>query len=263
MTTVGQIRDALLQIAPKHLAESWDNVGLLAGDPTDVVESAMTCLTVTKQTVDEAISKSVGLLITHHPIPFRPISSITTESPTGDLMWNLAKNGISVYSPHTAWDSAANGINQQIANGIGLTNTAPIVINEKDDNLLGAGRCGDWTGTLSHLAKVLCEFLHIESLQTVGNLDDDIARVGIACGSAGEFIPDAKEANCDVLITGETRFHTCLEAESLGINLLLPGHYASERFASETLAVMIQDLFQDVSCFASESECDPLHWYQP
>ena len=89
-------------------------------------------------------------------------------------MWNLAMLGISVYIPHTAWDSAANGINQQIANGIGLTNTAPIVVNEKDDNLLGAGRCGDWTGTLSHLAKVLCEFLHIESLQKVGNLDDDI-----------------------------------------------------------------------------------------
>ena len=263
MTNVGQIRDALLHIAPEHLAESWDNVGLLAGDPNEVVGAIMTCLTVTKQTVDEAIAKSVDLLITHHPLPFRPISSITTESPTGHLIWNLAKNGISVYSPHTAWDSATNGINQQIANGIGLTNTAPIVVNAKDEDLLGAGRYGDWTGKLSQLAKVLCEFLQIASLQTVGNLDDDVARVGIACGSAGEFIQDAKEAGCDVLITGETRFHTCLEAESLGINLLLPGHYASERFASETLAVMIQDLFQDVSCFASESECDPLHWYQP
>ncbi|MFL2870160.1 MAG: Nif3-like dinuclear metal center hexameric protein [Pirellulaceae bacterium] len=263
MTTVGQIRDALLHIAPEHLAESWDNVGLLAGDPNDIVECAMTCLTVTKQTVDEAIAKSVDLLITHHPIPFRPISSITTESPTGDLMWNLAKNGISVYSPHTAWDSAANGINQQIANGIGLTNTAPIIVNEKDENQLGAGRYGDWEGKLSHLAKVLCTFLHIDSLQSVGNLDNQIARVGVACGSAGEFIQDAKEAGCDVLITGETRFHTCLEAEALGISLLLPGHYASERFASESLAVMIQDLFKDLSCFASENECDPLHWYLP
>ena len=263
MTTVANIRELLLSIAPAHLAESWDNVGLLAGNPDAVADSVMTCLTVSDQTVSEAVSKSVDLIVTHHPIPFRPVSSITTETHTGSLMWTLASNGISVYSPHTSWDSAANGINQQIANGLGLANTQPLIPNQDDEQELGAGRFGDWRGTLGELAASLCEFLKIESLQSVGSLDSEINHVGIACGSAGEFIHNAKDAGCDVLITGETRFHTCLEAESMGIHLLLSGHYASERFSIENLAQLLADEFDDVLCFASENESDPLQWHRP
>jgi putative NIF3 family GTP cyclohydrolase 1 type 2 len=84
--------------------------------------------------------------------------------------------------------------------------------------------------------------------------------VGIACGSAGSFLPHARRAGCQLFITGETSFHSCLEAEALGIALLLPGHYASERFGVEALAGEIQNQFPVLEVWASRVEQDPLTW---
>jgi putative NIF3 family GTP cyclohydrolase 1 type 2 len=85
-------------------------------------------------------------------------------------------------------------------------------------------------------------------------------QVAVACGAAGEFLEPAADAGCDVLVIGETMFHTCLEAEALDIALLLPGHFASERFAVETLAECLASEFPDLSVWASREEKDPLHW---
>lgn len=77
-------------------------------------------------------------------------------------------------------------------------------------------------------------------------------------GSAGQFLEEARDAGCDALVTGETSFHTCLEAEATGVALLLTGHYASERFAVEQLAELLASQFDDIQCWASEREADPL-----
>ncbi|MCO6454149.1 MAG: Nif3-like dinuclear metal center hexameric protein, partial [Pirellulaceae bacterium] len=85
-------------------------------------------------------------------------------------------------------------------------------------------------------------------------------RVAVACGSAGQFLPAAARAGCDLLLTGETSFHTCLEAQALGVHLLLPGHYASERFAVEQLAELLAAEFPALHIWASRHERDPLKW---
>ena len=94
----------------------------------------------------------------------------------------------------------------------------------------------------------------------LGDTGSQISRVGIGCGSAGEFIRPASRAGCQVLLTGEARFHTCLEAEALGIAMILPGHFASERFALETLATQLASEFSDTRIWASQQESDPLQW---
>ncbi|GAG22825.1 unnamed protein product, partial [marine sediment metagenome] len=81
-----------------------------------------------------------------------------------------------------------------------------------------------------------------------------------ACGSAGEFLQPAHQAGCDVLLTGETNFHTCLAAEATGVVLMLVGHYASERFGLECLAEIVSGEFADVEVWCSQKEKDPLHW---
>ncbi len=265
MTTVADICRFLESLAPTGLAEDWDNVGLLVGDREEPVEKVMTCLTVTAGVVDEAIVDEVDLVVTHHPLPFKGVKQITTDSPAGSLLWKLASNRISLYSPHTAFDSARRGINQQLAEGLELQNIAPLMpLADTDDELLhglGTGRQGDChLMTLGALAALVAEFLQVEGLHVVGDAATEVTRVAVGCGSAGEFIHSASRAGCQVLLTGEARFHTCLEAEALGMAMILPGHFASERFALETLATQLSNEFSDTTIWASRRETDPLHW---
>ncbi|MEZ6135624.1 MAG: Nif3-like dinuclear metal center hexameric protein [Pirellulaceae bacterium] len=127
MTTVGDISRWMNNIAPLALSESWDNTGLLLGDPAQVVTKLMTCLTLTPESVSEAVAEQASLVIAHHPLPFKPLSRITTDSLAGKLLWKLASAGIAVYSPHTAWDSADEGINALLANYLQLQNVQPLV----------------------------------------------------------------------------------------------------------------------------------------
>jgi dinuclear metal center YbgI/SA1388 family protein len=265
MSTVAEVADFLEAFAPPRLAEEWDNVGLLVGDRTRPLQRAMTCLTITQATAQEAIHERAELVVTHHPLPFRPLKRITVDTPEGRLLWELIGAQIAVYSPHTAFDSAAEGINQRLAEGLELREIAPLVPQTANDPaapLLGAGRYGDLPNEveLSTLAQQVKRFLKVDRLQRVGDAACRVRRVAVACGSAGEFLGPASEHGCDCLVTGETRFHTCLEAEARGIALLLAGHYASERFGVEGLAAVLAERFSDIVVWASRQEHDPLEW---
>ena len=266
MTTVGDVCSYLEQFAPVRLAADWDNVGLLLGDRSASAVRMMTCLTVTDETVQEALSQQAELIITHHPFPFAAVKKISTDTPTGRILWQLASAGISVYSSHTAFDSAREGINQQLAEGLQLTDIQSLEpLSDVDDGeadcQIGVGRVGCCEATtLVELADRLKSFLGLQGLQMVGDESCPVGKVGIACGSAGEFIHGASRHGCDVFITGEARFHTSLEALSLGLAMLLPGHFASERFAMDVLAEQLQQQFSGSVVWASKEESDPLRW---
>lgn len=126
MTTVGGIALFIDRFAPKSLAESWDNVGLLIGDRTAEVSRVMTCLTVTPTSAREAIDRKAQLIVTHHPVLFRPVQRLTADDPQGRMLLELIRAGVAVYSPHTAFDSTAGGINEMLAERIGLTGCRPL-----------------------------------------------------------------------------------------------------------------------------------------
>jgi dinuclear metal center YbgI/SA1388 family protein len=252
----------LAQFAPPRLAEEWDNVGLLVGDSRQPVRRVMTCLTVTPASVAEAVAERADLIVTHHPLPFQPLKRLTADHTPGRLLLDLIAARIAVYSPHTAFDSAAAGINQQLAEALGLSEIEPLVPKPAEAGGQGAGRRGRLGPPipLSELAERLKAFLHLQGLQLVGDLRREIQHVAVACGAAGEFLAPAWQAGCQVLVTGETNFHTCLEAEAREVALLLPGHYASERFAVETLAGHLQRQFGELVVWPSRQERDPLRW---
>ncbi|MEX2176105.1 MAG: Nif3-like dinuclear metal center hexameric protein [Pirellulaceae bacterium] len=251
--------DFLERLAPAALAAEWDNVGLLVGDRSQPVERVLTCLTITPAVAAEAIREHAGLIVTHHPLPFRPLKRLTTDEPTGRLLWSLIRAGVAIYSPHTAFDSAAAGINQQLAVGIGLAGIAPLVEAVAG---LGVGRQGELPQpvALAEVAARLKQFLGIAGLHLVGDPARLIERVGIACGSAGDLLDAAVQAGCQLFITGEARLHTCYEAEARGVSLLLAGHYASERFAALRLAETLAAEFPTLTVWPSRDERDPLVW---
>jgi dinuclear metal center YbgI/SA1388 family protein len=257
MPTVADVAAFLEQLAPFRLAEEWDNVGLLIGHSDRTVTKLMTCLTVTPTSAAEAVQSCAELIVTHHPIPFAATKRLTADSTVGRMLLDLIAAGIAVFSAHTAFDSANEGINQRLAAGLGLRGIAPLVPHAEGQ---GTGRFG-WLAdplSLGQLAQRLKQFLSIERLQLVGDAQQTVRTVAVACGAAGELLDAARQNDCDAMVVGEARFHTCLEAEALGIGLLLPGHFASERFAVECLADVLARQFPELQVWASRSERDPI-----
>src|ERR1700722_20005583 len=106
MPTIADLCTFLEAFAPSHLAAEWDNVGLLLGDRSAACNRIMTCLTVTPESAAEAISRQASLIVTHHPILFRPVQRLGSDTAEGAMLWRLARAGVAVYSPHTAFDNA-------------------------------------------------------------------------------------------------------------------------------------------------------------
>ncbi|WP_166831485.1 Nif3-like dinuclear metal center hexameric protein [Thalassoroseus pseudoceratinae] len=261
MTDLADITQFLDQQNPPDLAEDWDNVGLLLGDPQSKTIRVLTCLTLTPDVAAEAVNKNVNLIVSHHPILFRPIQKIASTTSEGAMLLKLIQHGIAVYSPHTAFDSAAEGINQQIAMRFGLTEIQPLRPTDENESI-GTGRFGELPERMSlkELAARIRDEFRLPAVQFAGDPDMSVQRLGIACGSAAEFLTDARKAGCQAFLTGEARFHSALEARTEGIGLILIGHYASERPAVEQLATVIADQFPQLDVWASDVETDPLQW---
>ncbi len=251
----------LESIAPATLAESWDNVGLLAGDPQSHVQRMMTCLTVCPETASEAIHGRADLIITHHPLPFRPLQRIVTSNVVGQSLWPLIRAGIAIYSPHTAWDNASQGINERWAQLLNLVDVFPIRKSPSTDhegNALGAGRVGNFIESQS-LSEIVARLkTKMPSIRATTNFDADhrVDRVAIVCGSGGSFVEAALQANANLLFTGEATYHQCLEARSMGLAMLMIGHFASERFSMDVLADLLTAQFPSLDVWASRTERD-------
>ncbi|MGE3313716.1 MAG: Nif3-like dinuclear metal center hexameric protein [Planctomycetaceae bacterium] len=268
MVRIAEVVTVLESIAPLSLAEEWDNVGLLLGDADAEISVALTCLTLTSDVASEAIQAGAGLIISHHPILFRPVQQITTESWEGRLLLDLLRAGIAVYSAHTAYDSARDGINAELAQQLKLSNVAPIrpkvalsgSISPSPSPPIGSGRCGQLRNAiaLKDFVATVGRTLKAGPLQFAGDENAMVSKVGIACGSAAEFLSDAKRAGCQVLLTGEARFHSYVEAREIGIALVTAGHYATERPAMERFAKQIESACAGLKVSASSVEQDPV-----
>ena len=263
MTKLADVVAFLERFAPPELAADWDNVGLLIGDRARSIEKIVTCLTLTDAVVAEAIAERADFVVSHHPLPFRGVKTMTTDTHDGRRLWRLAAAGIAIYSPHTAFDSAAEGINRQLAEGLGLTNIRPLVkLGPQFDPTLGIGRCGDAAPqtTLADVVSRLKSFLKINAVQVVGADARPVRSVAVGCGSAADHLSDAVRAGCDCFVTGEASFHKAIEAEACDTALVLVGHYASERFGVERLAEVIQREFAKLAVWAARTETDPLRF---
>lgn len=259
--TVRDCVTLLDRLAAPDLSEPWDNTGLLLGDPAAAVPSVTTCLTLTADVAAEAIGRGDGLIVTHHPVLFRPVQRLTAADPQAAMLLELARAGVAVFSPHSRWDNAAGGINDLLALRFELEDCRPLRPRPELAGKVprGGGRIGVLPSAIGFpdFAAAVKRAMNLDGLDAVPT-DRTVRTVGVACGSAGEYLSAAAAAGCDVFITGEARFHTALEARTAGVGLILLGHYTSERFSMEELAEELNDYFPGVPVRASEVERDPL-----
>lgn len=260
---VENVCQILKQLAPLPTAESWDNVGLLVGRPDRAVSRLMTCLTLTPAVAREATARNVQLIVTHHPVLFRAAKSITSETIEGRLLLDLIEAGIAVYSPHTAFDNAELGINQWLAESLGLNSIEPLRLFQPGLPG-GSGRMGLLAESHSKqkFLEKLTKILGAGYLEVAWHGSDRVRRVGLACGSAAEYLSDALQAKCDTFVTGEARFHSAVECQSRECNLVLTGHFSSERPAVVRLARLLSERLFGVECFASDEDRNPLELFQ-
>jgi len=259
MPNVSEVCEFLDQMAPVELAEDWDNVGLLVGRTDAAAQRILTCLTLTPDVAQEAIDLQAQLVVSHHPVLFRGAKAVSDQTSEGRMLLQLIENKVAIYSAHTRFDSAVQGINQRLAESFGLSDVVPIRRSETLPELGSgrSGRLGEPT-VLSRFLAVVREACGASYVEYCGQDDSQVNHVGVACGSAAEFLNDAIAMGCDTFVTGEARFHSALEARSRGVNLVLLGHYSSERPAMEWLAQELAQRFPESEISASHVEQDPL-----
>jgi dinuclear metal center YbgI/SA1388 family protein len=257
MPSLETVTAELERIAPLRLAADWDAVGLLVAPRQTTIQRVLACLTLTPAVAAVAVQEGIDLVVTHHPLPFRPIARITPVSGPGRVLLDLIGSGCGVWSSHTAWDSARGGINDQLADLLGLEGGVPI---EPDavDPLSGFGRVGTAGGTLGDLARRAAGRLEATAPQLVGDPARPAGRVGVVCGSGGDLVPQVVAAGCDTLVTGEIKLHQAFEADAAGLAVIALGHHASERFSMDVLATRLAAGVPGLSCRTTPADRDPL-----
>lgn len=262
--TLSSVRDTVEQLWPLAGAESWDAAGLVTGDPGAAVERILLAVDAVGATVDEAVELSADLLIAHHPLLLRGVTSIAEDRYKGALLARLIRGGVALYAAHTTADVVADGTSDVLAARLGLRDTRPIA--PSPDGVTGIGRVGDLPQptTLGQLARALAEILPPTAggVRAAGDYQQPVTRVAV-CGGAGDSLL-ATEAvrEADVYITADLRHHPASEAREQaavggGPALLDVSHWASEWLWLDTAAAQLRTALPGVEVVVSELRTDP------
>lgn len=263
MHTVSDILNFLDTLAPRSMKMDWDNVGLLCGDLDAPVTKILVALDPFEAVVDEAQCKDAELIITHHPLIFQPLKAITEDNQIGRCIRKLCFFSINAINAHTNLDCAPGGVNDRLAQMLGLTNIQvidPMGVDEqgREWGLLRMGEVAQ---------QPLCEFLEsvksnlgCQGLRYVegGKLVSKVAVGGGAC--AGELMA-AVRAGCDTFVTADVKYNQFWDAKDLGLNLIDAGHFATENPIVAVLAEKIAAAFPEIQVIISEKHTDCMKFY--
>lgn len=263
MTKVKDIVSVIERIAPLRLQEDYDNAGYQVGDPETEVTKVLTCLDVTEATIDQAIACGAQIVVSHHPLLFRPIHRITPADYISRVIIKAISNGIAIYSAHTNLDNAFGGVNYKMAEVLGLNNVKPLapLPAEKTAGMENASMCGSGiVGTLAEplpaeafIAKIKDVF-HADNIRT--NIDapvnyqpsiissKPITKVALCGGSGSEFISNAERCGADAYLTGEIGYHRFFGHDN--ILLVEAGHYETEQYTCNLLSDIIGNAFPNI-----------------
>jgi len=243
------------ELAPLDYAYQWDNSGLQLGSPLRPVNKIMVTLTVTEAVVDSAVKSNVDLIISHHPLIFQPIRSIRTDSPYGRNIQRLLSSNIVVYASHTNLDRAPFGLNYWLAESLGLKEQQVLEAGSEDG--IGLGRIGYLEPvTLADLAAKLNQLWQTQVRYT-GDPLKKCTKVAVCGGSGGDLMQLAFEQQSDVLITGDVKYHTALDAKAMGFAVIDGGHYATEKIMIPNTAQYLRTKLADVEVVEESAGDNP------
>lgn len=225
--TVNDIVKIMDSIAPRNLAEEWDNAGFLIGRGNSSVKKIMVALDVSPEVVQQAVGQKADMLITHHPPIFKPLKNICDSSWQSDLLLKCIENGIAVYSAHTSLDSVLGGVNDVLAEKLGLEKTVSLVKNDANCGALGRVGYLPQKMEFEKFAQIVKEALGLSFVTGISAVKT-VYKVAL-CGGAGiDFIAEALEQGADTYVTGDIKYHEAQNAVFSGLNLIDATHQGTE-----------------------------------
>ncbi len=251
MTTAADILKFIESIAPTELKAEWDNVGLLCGRADKPVETALVALDPFPHVCKEAAEIGADLLVTHHPLILQPLTAVTDQTPVGSALMTLIANDITAINAHTNLDCAAGGVNDTLAQTLGLSEIAPI------DSLL---RMGSFEGTLPDFLEHAKAKLNCDGLRYVDG-GKPVRRVAVGGGSCGSELAQVIAAGCDTFVTADVKYNQFWDAKELGVNLIDAGHFQTENPVCAVLAQKIQNAFPGICVVLSKKHGDCVKFY--
>ena len=251
MTKVYEIAKVIEKIAPVHLAEDFDNVGLLLGDAEAEVKKVLLCLDADEFTAKEAEEKGADMIISHHPLIFHPLKSLEYSKSDARCMRTLIKSDIAVYSAHTNMDIADGGLNDLFCQKLSLKVMGDLEISSKEK---ACGRICEGNYTLSELVVKVKEAFGLTSVRYAGDDDKNVNKIAICSGSGRGLISDAIREKADVYITGDLTYSDIRNLRDENCAYIEIEHFTSEIFVTEIFAEIIKNAFPDVEILVSEEK---------
>lgn len=249
------IIESLERLSPSSFAESWDNVGLLAGRMDKEVNKLCIALDATDEVVDEAVHIGADMLLTHHPLIFSAIKRVNTEDFTGRRVVKLLQNDISYYAMHTNFDIM--GMADAAADEICLRDRQVLTITYEDEIAKeGIGRYGKLPRimTLEECASYIKQAFALDSIKIYGEPQTVVECAAISPGSGKSMIKPAVLAGADVLITGDIDHHEGLDAIAQGLAIIDAGHYGLEKIFIPYMLEYIKRELPQLSVFAAREK---------
>ncbi len=256
MAAVKEIYQFVDQIAPFDTQEGFDNAGFLVGRGDRDVKKVLVALDITWEVAEEAARWGAELILSHHPVIFNPVKSVTDETLTGQVLLALTEHKIAAICAHTNLDAAHGGVNGCLARVLELSGIGQLCqagVDEKG-RPYGIGRVGTVHRpglSAGEYAAFVKEKLGSACVRFVDG-GRPVQRVAVGGGACGSMVEDAVAQGCDTFVTADLKYNQFLDARALGLNLLDAGHFPTENVVCAPLAARLAKAFPDVEVRLSE-----------
>ena len=239
--TVKELYERLCERIPEHLAEEWDNDGLMCcSDDQKEVKRALVTLDVTEDIVDYAVSHGFDLIVSHHPLIFKPLKNVTEDSHVARKVIKLIKHDIAVMSFHTRADKVDGGVNDVLADILGIKNAVPF--GEGDLGRIGTLKEELNMEDFSYLLKGLLDCDGVK----VADALIPVQKVAVVGGDGKSYVGAALKAGADTFVSGRIGYNVMAEAGEMGINLIEAGHFFTEQPVTQFFQTILHRLDSDM-----------------
>lgn len=259
MTTIRQITAAIQRLAPLDLQESWDNSGLQVGNADAVCTGVLVTVDVTPAVVREAVARGCNLIVSHHPLIFRGLKTITGQNDVQLSVHAAIVGGVSVYSSHTALDNAPGGVSHTMASMLGVRVT-DVLVPSAPGSQAGTGVVGELPQPLGgpEFVSRVKKVFGASVARCTAMPAKAVSRVALCGGAGGEFIARAAACGAQAYVTGDVRYHDFVDWQDR-LLIVDVGHYETEQCVKNIFFKTIQTNFPELPLFMTTAS-NPVHY---